>query len=115
MVNNRKKKFMISFKGLESQYIEIKTYFENMPIDIIITGLRFTNNRYKAKVGGYLNPGRKSIIKKETYLMTKKQAEIRLKNWKVMIKKYREKGYSYPTISRIKKKITHISKNSNEQ
>lgn len=113
MNSGRKKKYLIQFKASESQYEEIKIYFENIPIDLIISGLRFTNNRYKAELGGYLNPGRKSIVKKETYLMTKKQAEIRLKNWKIMIKKYREKGYSYPTISRIKKKINSISKNCN--
>jgi hypothetical protein len=41
--------------------------------------------------------------------MTAKQANVRLKNWKVMVKRYREKGYSYPTISRIKKQIVIIS------
>ena len=76
---------------------------------MIIFGLRFSYNRNRATIGGYLNPGRKSIVKKETYLMTKKQAKIRIKNWKIMIKRYREKGYSYPTISRIKKQIIIIS------
>jgi hypothetical protein len=38
------------------------------------------------------------------------QAKWRLNNWKSMIHAYREKGYSYPTISRIKKEIQKILK-----
>ncbi|MER5175764.1 MAG: hypothetical protein ABJB73_08320 [Candidatus Nitrosocosmicus sp.] len=77
--------------------------------------MRFSYNRNKASMGGYLNPGRKSIVKKETQLMTRKQATIRIKNWKIMIKRYREKGYSYPTISRIKKQIIIISNSSSSK
>jgi hypothetical protein len=39
------------------------------------------------------------------------QAEWRLKNWKLMIANYRRRGYSYPTISRIKKHLVQLSKN----
>ena len=106
------KKFSVEFKGSKSQYKEIKFYFDNLPLNLVISGLRFSYNRNKATLGGYLNPGRKSIVKKETHLMTKKQAKIRIKNWKIMIKRYREKGYSYPTISRIKKQIILIISNS---
>jgi hypothetical protein len=109
----RKKKYSIEFHGSKSQYDEIKNYFDNLSTDLIIFGLRFSYNRNKATVGGYLNPGRKSIVKKETQLMTIKQAKIRIKNWKIMIKRYREKGYSYPTISRIKKQIILISNSRN--
>ncbi|MGN6346657.1 MAG: hypothetical protein ACTHKC_01765 [Candidatus Nitrosocosmicus sp.] len=109
---SKDKKFYIEFKGSTSQYKEIKFYFDNLPSNLVISGLRFSFNRNKATIGGYLNPGRKSIVKKETYLMTRKQAKIRIKNWKVMIKRYREKGYSYPTISRIKKQIITIISNS---
>jgi hypothetical protein len=109
----RKKKYSIEFHGSTSQYDEIKNYFDNLSADLIIFGLRFSYNRNKATVGGYLNPGRKSIVKKETQLMTGKQAKIRIKNWKIMIKRYREKGYSYPTISRIKKQIILISNSKN--
>jgi hypothetical protein len=109
----RKKKYPIEFQGSKSQYDEIKNYFDNLSADLIIFGLRFSYNRNKATVGGYLNPGRKSIVKKETQLMTGKQAKIRIKNWKIMIKRYREKGYSYPTISRIKKQIILISNSKN--
>ena len=74
-------------------------------MDMILFGLRFAYNRFSAKNGGYLFPGRKSLIKKETDMLSREQAHWRLNNWKKMIKTYREKGYSYPTISRIKKKI----------
>jgi hypothetical protein len=110
--NLKDKKFSVEFKGSKSQYKEIKFYFDNLPLNLVISGLRFSYNRNKATLGGYLNPGRKSIVKKETHLMTKKQAKIRIKNWKIMIKRYREKGYSYPTISRIKKQIILIISNS---
>lgn len=103
------KRYYLEFDGSKSQYNMIKHYFDNLSADLIIFGLRFSYNRNRATIGGYLNPGRKSIVKKETYLMTKKQAKIRIKNWKIMIKRYREKGYSYPTISRIKKQIIIIS------
>jgi hypothetical protein len=107
-----KKKYLIEFQGSKSQYEEIKNYFDSLPFDLIIFGLKFSYNRNKATVGGFLNPGRKSIVKRETQLLTSKQAQIRIKNWKIMVKRYREKGYSYPTISRIKKQILNISKKS---
>ena len=110
-----KKKYSLEFHGSKSQYDEIRSYFNNLPPDLIVFGLRFSYNRNKATIGGYLNPGRKSIVKKETYLMTTKQANIRIKNWKIMIKRYREKGYSYPTISRIKKQIMIISNSVNKK
>lgn len=110
--NLKDKKFSIEFNGTKAQYKEIKFYLDNLPSNLILSGLRFSYNRNKATLGGYLNPGRKSIVKKETHLMTRKQAKIRIKNWKVMIKRYREKGYSYPTISRIKKQIIMIVSNN---
>ena len=102
------KKYIIEFSASTSEYNEIRGYFEKIPLDVIISGLRFANNRYRANIGGYLNPGRKSLVKKETALLTKKQAKFRLKNWKIMIKKYRERGYSYPTIYRIKMRLNDI-------
>ena len=102
------KKYKIEFYALRNEYLELKSYFEKLPIDIILGGLRFSNNRYLADLGGYLNPGRKSIVKMETSLLTKKQARVRLKNWKILVKKYREKGYSYPTIYRIKVQLKSI-------
>jgi hypothetical protein len=102
------KKYRIEFYASRSEYNEIRSYFQEIPLRVIISGLRFSNNRYRANVGGYLNPGRKSLVKKETSLLTKKQAKVRLKNWKIMIKKYRESGYSYPTIYRIKMRLNAI-------
>ncbi len=89
----------------EETYDEISLYLKSLPLDMVLFGLRFAYNRYSAESGGYLFPGRKSLIKKETDMLSKEQAQWRLDNWKKMIKNYREKGYSYPTISRIKKKI----------
>ena len=102
------KKYRIEFYASRSEYNEIRSYFEEIPLRVIISGLRFSNNIYRANAGGYLNPGRKSLVKKETSLLTKKQAKVRLKNWKIMIKKYRESGYSYPTIYRIKMRLNAI-------
>lgn len=99
----------IEVEMTKDQYDDLIIYFKELPIDIILQGLRFISNRYRAKNGRYLFPGRKSIIKKETQLMTKDQATWRLNNWKTIIKSYRNKGYSYPTISRIKKEIIRIS------
>ena len=47
---------------------------------------------------------------KEIHSVTVEQAQWRLKNWKMMIASYRRRGYSYPTISRIKKLLIQISK-----
>jgi hypothetical protein len=102
------KKYRIEIYASRSEYNEIRSYFENIPLEVIMAGLRFSNNRYRANMGGYLNPGRKSLVKKETSLLTKNQAKVRLKNWKIMIKKYRESGYSYPTIYRIKMRLDAI-------
>jgi hypothetical protein len=49
-------------------------------------------------------------------MLTKEQARWRIANWKSMIRTYRNKGYSYPTISRIKKKnIRLIAKSGNKK
>ena len=51
---------------------------------------------------------RASIINNEIHSLTAEQATWRLNNWKLMIKNYRKRGYSYPTISRIKKLLQEI-------
>jgi|SRR5688500_5123990 hypothetical protein len=102
------KKITLSVDLSEDEYTEISTYFRSLPVHMLLFGLRFAYKRYLAVSGGYLFPGRKSIVKRETHLLTKLQAKRRLKNWKSMIRIYREKGYSYPTISRIKKQLTKI-------
>ena len=99
----------------ERQCREIRYYFSLLLPESIVSGLKFAYNRQKAKEGGYLILGRKSFVKKETSLLTKEQARWRLANWKSMIKTYRNKGYSYPTISRIKKDLKFISKSGNKK
>ena len=88
----------------------IKSYFSNMPIHEILIGLKFAKNRWDAKNAGTLKVGRKSIINDEVHSITPEQATWRLNNWKLMIKNYRKRGYSYPTISRIKKLLQEIKR-----
>ena len=88
---------------------EVKECFEEIPIATLVSGLRFIRKRYNAEQGGYLSPGRKSIIKKELAMVSKEQAIWRLKNWKKMIQEYKQKGYSYPTISRIKNQLFKLA------
>ena len=90
-------------------YKEVKDCFEEIPIDKLVSGIRFIKKRYNAERGGYLSPGRKSLIKKELSMVTKEQAIWRLENWKKMIKEYKQKGYSYPTISRIKNQLLQLA------
>ena len=90
-------------------YHEVKDCFDEIPISTLVSGLRFIRKRYNAEQGGYLSPGRKSIIKKELAMVTKQQAIWRLKNWKKMIQEYKQKGYSYPTISRIKNQLLKLA------
>ena len=89
---------------------KFKSYFCSMPISEILVGLKFAKNRWDAKDAGTLKVGRKSIINNEVHSITPEQATWRLNNWKLMIKNYRKRGYSYPTISRIKKLLQEIKK-----
>ena len=100
----------ISKKPTDVDLKKLKEYFKDMPISEILTGLKFAKNRWSAKDAGTLKVGRKSIIKKEVHSVTIEQAQWRLKNWKMMIANYRRRGYSYPTISRIKKILIQKSK-----
>jgi len=93
----------ISQRLTEVELKKLQDYFKEMPIDDILSGLKFAKNRWSAKDAGTLKVGRKSIIQKEVHSVTSEQAQWRLKNWKMMIANYRRRGYSYPTISRIKK------------
>ena len=92
------------------QIKKLKTYFKEIPLSEILSGLKFANNRWIAKDAGVLKVGRKSILQKEIHSVTVEQAQWRLKNWKMMIANYRRRGYSYPTISRIKKFLIQISR-----
>ena len=94
----------------DEQIKQIKSYFSTMPISEILVGLKFAKNRWDAKDAGTLKVGRKSIINNEVHSLTAEQATWRLNNWKLMIKNYRKRGYSYPTISRIKKLLEEIKK-----
>ncbi len=100
----------ISKKPTDMELKKLKEYFKEMPVDEILSGLKFARNRWAAKDAGTLKVGRKSIIKKEVHSVTTEQAQWRLKNWKMMIANYRRRGYSYPTISRIKKILVQKSK-----
>ncbi len=100
----------ISKKPTDMELKKIKEYFKEMPVEEILSGLKFAKNRWSAKDAGTLKVGRKSIIQKEVHSVTTEQAQWRLKNWKMMIANYRRRGYSYPTISRIKKILIQKSK-----
>lgn len=98
-----------TLKASEKQSKELSMYLGALSTTDILFGLRFSYNRKTAEQGGYLMPGRKSFVKRETHLLSPDQARWRLANWKAMIKTYRTKGYSYPTISRIKKEAKRIA------
>jgi len=100
----------ISRQPTELELKKLEEYFKEMPLDDILSGLKFAKNRWTAKDAGTLKVGRKSIIQKEVHSVTFEQAQWRLKNWKMMIANYRKRGYSYPTISRIKKILILKSK-----
>lgn len=106
-------KFDLSLKSeqkpTELQIKKLQEYFNEMPLEEILAGLNFAKNRWTAKDAGVLKVGRKSIIQREVHAVTSEQAQWRLKNWKMMIANYRKRGYSYPTISRIKKILQEIS------
>lgn len=104
--------FIFTQKPTDMQVRKLKGYFRDMPVEEILAGLKFAKNRWSAKDAGILKVGRKSIIKKEVHSVTTEQAQWRLKNWKMMIANYRRRGYSYPTISRIKKILIQKSKKS---
>ena len=93
----------IAKKPTDEELLKLQKYFNEMPVAEILTGLKFAKSRWIAKDAGTLKVGRKSIIQKEVHSVTLEQAQWRLKNWKMMIANYRRRGYSYPTISRIKK------------
>lgn len=103
-------RFTVQKKPSDADLRIIEDCFKEMPIEEILSGLKFAKNRWSAKDAGVLKVGRKSIIQKEIHSVTNEQAQWRLKNWKMMISNYRRRGYSYPTISRIKKILIEKSK-----
>lgn len=102
------KEFAFKLKLSDEQSRELAMYLDSLSPSELLFGMRFAYCRHAAASGGYLMPGRKSMVKRETHLLSPDQAKWRLNNWKAMIRTYREKGYSYPTISRIKKQVQKI-------
>ena len=100
----------LSERPTDHQIKKLRSYFKDVPLTEILSGLKFASNRWIAKDAETLKVGRKSILQKEIHSVTVEQAQWRLKNWKMMIANYRRRGYSYPTISRIKKSLIMISK-----
>ncbi len=109
-MHNHKIELSLRKMPTDIQLKKLKEYLRGMPIEEVLSGLKFAKNRWTAKDAGVLKVGRKSIIKKEVHSVTTEQAQWRLKNWKMMIANYRRRGYSYPTISRIKKILIQKSK-----
>ena len=110
LVHNHKIELQLTKMPTDVQLKKLKEYFREMPVKEVLFGLKFAKNRWAAKDAGILKVGRKSIIKKEVHSVTTEQAQWRLKNWKMMIANYRRRGYSYPTISRIKKILIQKSR-----
>jgi len=110
LVHNHKIELSLRKMPTDIQQKKLKEYLSEMPIEEVLSGLKFAKNRWTAKDAGVLKVGRKSIIKKEVHSVTSEQAQWRLKNWKMMIANYRRRGYSYPTISRIKKILIQKSR-----
>jgi hypothetical protein len=100
-----RREHVLNVKATDFQIKEIEHYVAELRVESLIAGLKFAYKRQLAKDKGSLLLGRKSKVKRETKLLTKDQAKWRLANWKSMIKTYREKGYSYATICRIKKEV----------
>jgi hypothetical protein len=100
-----RKEHILKVKATEPQLREIERYLAGLSIQSLMAGLKFAYKRQVAKDRGSLLLGRKSKVKRETKMLTKDQAKWRLANWKSMIRTYREKGYSYATICRIKKEV----------
>ena len=103
------REFTFKLRLTDEESRELAMYLNSLSTSTLMFGLRFAYNRQAAANGGYLMPGRKSMVKRETHLLNQDQARWRLNNWRAMIKTYREKGYSYPTISRIKKQVQKIA------
>ena len=103
------KDIILNIELSDAESAEVAEYIRLLPTPMLLFGLRFAYKRFMAISGGYLFPGRKSIVKRETHMINRIQARRRLKTWKSMIRMYREKGYSYPTISRIKKQLINLS------
>ncbi|MEK6870166.1 MAG: hypothetical protein AABX09_01370, partial [Thermoproteota archaeon] len=57
----------ISQQPTEVELKKLREYFKEMPINDILSGLKFAKNRWSAKDAGTLKVGRKSLIQKEVH------------------------------------------------
>lgn len=89
----------------EQEAVRLQEYIDQMPVDVVLSGLEFARARWRLQDAGALRVGRKGIVEAEVHAVTAEQARWRLDHWDVMIADYRRRGYSYPTISRIKKRL----------
>ena len=84
---------------------KLQEYLDQMPLSEVLRGLKFAMNRWRLQDSGALHVGRRGVVNIEVDMVTPEQARWRLENWKTMIRNYRLRGYSYPTISRIKGRL----------
>lgn len=93
-------------KGASAEDIaKLQEYLDQMPLAEVMRGLEFAMSRWRLQDSGALRVGRRGIVNNEVDMVTPEQARWRLANWKLMISNYRRRGYSYPTISRIKGRL----------
>ena len=79
-MNEFKINFSLSETPTDLQIKKLKSYFKEIPLSEILSGLKFASNRWIAKDAGVLKVGRKSILQKEIHSVTTEQAQWRLKN-----------------------------------
>ena len=60
----------LSEQPTDNQIKKLRSYFKDVPLSEIISGLKFANNRWVAKDAGTLKVGRKSILQKEIHSVT---------------------------------------------
>ncbi|NDB89173.1 MAG: hypothetical protein EB164_09795, partial [Thaumarchaeota archaeon] len=63
-------RFTVQKKPSDADLRIIEDCFKEMPIEEILSGLKFAKNRWSAKDAGVLKVGRKSIIQKEIHSVT---------------------------------------------
>lgn len=93
-------------EATDAEVSRLQEYLNEMPMAEVLQGLEFARNRWRLQDSGTLRVGRKGVVSKEVQMVTAEQARWRLDNWKLMVANYRRLGYSYPTISRIKKRLS---------
>ena len=87
----------------------LQSYLKEMPTHTILSGLEFARNRWRLQSSGTLKVGRRGIVSRETEMLTAEQARWRLEHWSEMRSGYIQRGYSHPTISRIKKRLALLA------